>query len=80
MLADHEKSRIGLPEVKLGILPAWGGSQRMPRRIGVPAALEAILSGRLHTPRQAYKLGIVDRLTPPEYLWRVASDVALGTA
>ena len=78
VLANHDRSRIGLPEVKLGILPAWGGTQRMPRRIGVPAALEAILSGRLFAPRQAYKLGIVDRLTAPEYLWSIAGDVALG--
>ncbi len=78
VLADHERSRIGLPEVRLGILPAWGGSQRLPRRIGVPAALGAILAGKLHTPRQALKLGLVDRLTPPEYLWRVAGEIALG--
>ncbi len=78
VLADHEKTRIGLPEVLLGILPAWGGTQRLPRRIGVPAALAAILAGRLHTPRQALKLGLVDRLTPPEYLWRVAGEIALG--
>ncbi|HUR28924.1 MAG TPA: enoyl-CoA hydratase-related protein, partial [Planctomycetota bacterium] len=46
VLADHKSSRIGLPEVLLGILPGWGGSQRLPRRIGVPAALDAILTGR----------------------------------
>jgi len=78
VLADHEKSRIGLPEVLLGILPAWGGSQRLPRRIGVAAALGAILAGKMHGPRQALKLGIVDRLTPPEYLWRVAGEIALA--
>jgi 3-hydroxyacyl-CoA dehydrogenase/enoyl-CoA hydratase/3-hydroxybutyryl-CoA epimerase len=78
VLADHEKSRIGLPEVQLGILPAWGGSQRLPRRIGITAALGAILAGRLHAPRQALELGIVDRLAKPEYLWRVAGEIALG--
>jgi 3-hydroxyacyl-CoA dehydrogenase/enoyl-CoA hydratase/3-hydroxybutyryl-CoA epimerase len=78
VLADHAKSRIGLPEVQLGILPAWGGSQRLPRRIGVAAALGAILTGKLHAPRAALKLGLVDRLTPPEYLVRVADEIALG--
>ncbi|MSR61251.1 MAG: hypothetical protein EXS08_02220 [Planctomycetes bacterium] len=78
VLADHPKSRIGLPEVLLGIIPAWGGSQRLPRRIGVTAALGAILTGKLHVPRVALKMGLVDRLTPPEYLVRVASEIALG--
>ncbi|MFT7669405.1 MAG: 3-hydroxyacyl-CoA dehydrogenase/enoyl-CoA hydratase/3-hydroxybutyryl-CoA epimerase [Planctomycetota bacterium] len=78
ILADDPKSRIGLPETQLGIVPAWGGCQRLPRRIGVPAALDAILKGRLVVAKVAYKKGLVDRLTPPEYLLRVASDVAMG--
>ncbi len=78
VLADHPSSRIGLPEVLLGILPGWGGSQRLPRRIGVPAALEAILTGRLFDPRRALRAGLVDRLTWPEYLVRVASEIAMG--
>ncbi len=78
VLADHPSTRIGLPEVLLGILPGWGGSQRLPRRIGVPAALDAILSGRLFDPRRALRAGLVDRLTWPEYLLRIASDIAMG--
>jgi len=78
VLADDPKSRVGLPETQLGILPAWGGCQRLPRRVGVPAALDAILKGRLVPARRALKQGLVDRLTPPEYLWRVAGEVALG--
>ena len=78
VLADDPKTRIGLPEVKLGIYPGWGGTQRLPRRIGLPAALGAILTGRLYKPRQAKKLGIVDRLAHPEYLVRVAEEIALG--
>ncbi|MCK6447115.1 MAG: 3-hydroxyacyl-CoA dehydrogenase NAD-binding domain-containing protein [Planctomycetes bacterium] len=78
VLADDKRSRIGLPEVRLGILPGWGGSQRLPRRIGTPAALEAILTGRLYGPREALKLGLVDRLAAPENLVRIASDLALG--
>ncbi|MCC6409958.1 MAG: enoyl-CoA hydratase/isomerase family protein, partial [Planctomycetes bacterium] len=78
VLADDKSSRIGLPEVRLGILPGWGGTQRLPRRIGTPAALEAILSGKLYGPREALKLGLVDRLAAPQNLLRVASDLALG--
>jgi len=78
VVADSDKTRIGLPEVKLGILPGWGGTHRLPRRIGVPAATSAILTGRLFRARAAKKLGMVDRLTQPEYLLRIASDLALG--
>ncbi|MCB9913613.1 MAG: enoyl-CoA hydratase/isomerase family protein [Planctomycetes bacterium] len=78
VLADDPKSRVGLPETQLGILPAWGGSTRLPRRIGVPAALGAILGGTLLPAKAAYKKGFVDRVTPPEYLVRVASDIAMG--
>jgi 3-hydroxyacyl-CoA dehydrogenase/enoyl-CoA hydratase/3-hydroxybutyryl-CoA epimerase len=80
VLADHSKSRVGLPEVMLGILPGWGGTQRLPRRVGVPRALGAILTGKLHTARQAKKLGLVDRVTHPDFLDRVAADVAMGRA
>jgi len=75
---DDRSTRIGLPETQLGILPGWGGSQRLPRRVGVPRALEAILTGKLYPAKQARKLGLVDRLTQPEYLLRIASNLALG--
>ncbi len=78
VFADDPKSRIGLPEVLLGIYPAWGGSQRLPRRIGVPAALGSILTGKLHRPKAALRMGLVDRLAHPAYLIRIASDIALG--
>lgn len=74
---DDPKTRIGLPETQLGIVPAWGGCHRLPRRVGVPTALEAILSGKLYDARKALKLGFVDRVTKPEYLVKVASDVAM---
>ncbi len=76
--ADHPKTRIGLPETMLGILPGWGGCHRLPRRVGLPTAMQAILTGRLYPARQAKKMGLVDRLTHPEYLLRVASDIAMG--
>lgn len=76
--ADSKKTRIGLPETQLGIIPGWGGCQRLPRRVGVPTALEAILSGRLYPAKQALRKGMIDRVTPVEYLEQVAIEVAMG--
>ncbi|KAF3694935.1 Peroxisomal bifunctional enzyme [Channa argus] len=59
----HSKARLGLPEVTLGLLPAAGGSQRLPRLIGVPAALDLITTGRHVTAAEALQLGIVDQVT-----------------
>jgi 3-hydroxyacyl-CoA dehydrogenase / enoyl-CoA hydratase / 3-hydroxybutyryl-CoA epimerase len=54
--------KIGLPEIKLGILPGFGGCVRLPKRIGIANALSMILPGKLVDPRQALKMGMVDRL------------------
>lgn len=78
VLARDSSSRIGLPEVKLGILPAWGGCTRLPRRVGVPSALDMILNGKLLDAERAYRGGFVDRIVPPERLMDVAADIALG--
>jgi 3-hydroxyacyl-CoA dehydrogenase/enoyl-CoA hydratase/3-hydroxybutyryl-CoA epimerase len=75
---DVKETRIGLPETQLGILPGWGGSTRLPRRIGVPKALEAILTGRLYTAREAKRMGLVDRTAAPEDLRAVAASIAMG--
>ncbi len=61
-------TRIGLPETQLGLLPAWGGSTRLPRLIGLPKALEIILAGKALAPKPALKCGMVDSLVPREYL------------
>lgn len=78
VLADDDKTRVGLPETMLGILPGWGGTHRLPERAGLPVALDAILSGRLFPARKALKSGLVDRLAAPENLLRVAADIAIG--
>ena len=80
LLAEDPKSRIGLPETQLGIIPGWGGCHRLPERIGVPAALTAILSGRLLDARSAKRKGFVDRLCWPDQLLERATDLALGRA
>ncbi|CAM2987401.1 3-hydroxyacyl-CoA dehydrogenase NAD-binding domain-containing protein [Rariglobus hedericola] len=65
-------TKIGLPETQLGIIPAWGGSIRLPALIGLPAALGMILPGRQLVGAQALKLGLVDQLAHPEYLLATA--------
>ena len=66
--ADDDKTRIGLPEVMLGIMPGWGGTARLPRLIGAPEALPIMLTGRALSAKRALALGVVDRLARPEEL------------
>lgn len=61
-------TKIGLPETMLGILPAWGGSTRLPRMIGLPKAMGIILAGKVVVPKLALKLGMVDRVVYKENL------------
>jgi 3-hydroxyacyl-CoA dehydrogenase / enoyl-CoA hydratase / 3-hydroxybutyryl-CoA epimerase len=66
-------TKVGLPETNLGILPAWGGSTRLPKLIGLSSALEAIMTGRQYPAKQALKLGMVDSVVFPERLMDAAS-------
>ncbi|MEO8487217.1 MAG: 3-hydroxyacyl-CoA dehydrogenase NAD-binding domain-containing protein [Betaproteobacteria bacterium] len=61
---DEPGTRMGLPEVMLGIVPGWGGIKRLPRVAGGPAALDLMLTGRTVDARRAKKLGIVDEAVP----------------
>src|SRR5438034_8682681 len=73
---DHPKTQIGLPEVQLGILPAAGGRQRLPRLVGARAALDMILAGKSERAPKAFRLGMVDELVPPPIL----ADITLAAA
>ena len=73
---DDPDTRIGLPEVQLGILPAEGGCQRLPRLIGLQPALDMILAGTVVPASRARRLGIVDELVHPSILDEVAAQVA----
>lgn len=64
LAADDERTRIGLPEVQLGILPAWGGSTRLPRLVGLSAALGMILTGKAVRVSRARRIGLVHRVLP----------------
>jgi len=65
---DHPKTRLGLPEVQLGLIPGLGGTQRLPRRVGIAAALDLILTGRAIDARKARRIGLVDAVCHPAAL------------
>lgn len=68
-------TKIGLPETKLGILPAWGGSTRLPRLVGVTRALDVILGGKTPAAKQALRYGMIDAIAPRELLLSAALRV-----
>lgn len=65
---DNQRTRLGLPEVKLGIHPGFGGTVRLPKLIGAPQAMELMLTGRTIDARKAKKIGLVDYLVPKRQL------------
>jgi len=75
--SNAKATRIGLPEVQLGILPGGGGTQRLPRLIDLPTALDLILTGKQLNADRAKKAGLVDEVVAPEILHQVAMDFAL---
>ena len=70
--SNDDSTRIGLPEIKLGIYPGWGGSVRMPRLIGAPAAMDLMLTGRSLSASSAKAMGVVDRVVDPPMLLEAA--------
>lgn len=74
--ADDQTTKIGLPEVQLGIVPGWGGTARLPRLIGAPKALAMMLTGRPASAHEALANGLVDKLADPAALRDVAKDCA----
>lgn len=80
IISDNPKTVLGLPEVMLGLFPGAGGTQRLPRLIGVAAALDLILTGRQVRGRKAVKLGLADEMVPAPILLEVARKRALDAA
>ncbi|MHA2716812.1 fatty acid oxidation complex subunit alpha FadJ [Vibrio owensii] len=72
---DSDKTRLGLPEVQLGLLPGSGGTQRLPRLIGLLPSLELILTGKQLRAKKAKKLGVVDACVPETILLDVAKQL-----
>ena len=75
---DHPDTRFALPEVMLGIVPAWGGILRLPRAVGAPAALNLMLSGRQIDARRARQMGLCHALVPPRLGTHAARQIILG--
>jgi len=75
VVVDEPGSRLGLPEVMLGIVPGWGGMKRLPRLAGAPAALDMMLSGRTIDARRAKELGVADECVPPRIMENTARGV-----
>lgn len=74
---DDAKTVLGLPEVQLGLLPGSGGTQRLPRLVGVSTALDMILTGKQLRAKQALKAGLVDEVVPQSILLEAAAERAM---
>jgi 3-hydroxyacyl-CoA dehydrogenase/enoyl-CoA hydratase/3-hydroxybutyryl-CoA epimerase len=74
---DGSKTKIGLPEILLGIHPGWGGTVRLPRLVGALNAMDLILTGRAISAKAAAKIGLVDVAVPERHLERAARYYAL---
>lgn len=75
VISDSSELRIGLPEIKLGIHPGFGGTVRLPELIGIPKAMDLILSGRMISGFSAKKMGIAEYLVPPRQLLETAKYI-----
>src|SRR5262249_11732039 len=62
LVVDHPKTQLGLPEIELGLLPGWGGTQRLPRVVGLERALRMILASRRLKAKEALSDGLADVL------------------
>ena len=74
--SSHAKSKFGLPEVQLGLLPGGSGTQRLPRLVGLPASLDLILTGKQIDSRRAKRMGLIDDVVAPVFLLYVAEKFA----
>lgn len=78
VISDRPDIRIGLPEIRLGIIPAWGGCSRLPGRVGLAAALDIILAGKAVNSRKAFRIGLADALLPEAGFLHSVRDFAAG--
>lgn len=80
IISDDPRSKMALPEVKLGLLPGSGGTQRLPRLVGLQASLDMMLTGRNIFPYRARKIGLVDEVTNKSKLHSAARQLVLRIA
>jgi enoyl-CoA hydratase len=76
VIIASEKAKFGQPEVTLGIIPGFSGTQRLPRRIGIGKAKELIYTGDIISAEEAERIGLVDKLVPPDALMDEAKALA----
>ncbi len=76
-VSDNPKTALGLPEVMLGVLPGFGGTYRLPRKVGLPTALDMILTGKQVKGKNALKLGLADTMLPTERMKELAKAYLL---
>ena len=76
--SDSPKTALGLPEVQLGLLPGGGGTQRLPKRVGIQKALDMMLTGKQLRAKQALKSGLVSDVVPHSVLIQTAEKLALS--
>ncbi|HNI51456.1 MAG TPA: 3-hydroxyacyl-CoA dehydrogenase NAD-binding domain-containing protein [Accumulibacter sp.] len=78
LVVDEPATRLGLPEVMLGIVPGWGGMLRLPERIGPQAALDMMLTGKTVDAQKARRLGLADDLVPPRVMTQAAAMLVVA--
>ena len=78
--SNSKRTKMALPEVMLGILPGAGGTQRLPKIVGLQAALDMMLTGRNISPKRALKMGLVSEIVPKSQLISAAKSLALRLA
>jgi len=71
-----DRTRLGLPEINLGIMPGFGGTQRLPRLVGVAKAIELILTGDMISAAEAFAMGLVNRVVPETDVLKQAQGLA----
>ncbi|MEP7358685.1 MAG: enoyl-CoA hydratase-related protein [Anaerolineales bacterium] len=71
-----ERAKVGQPEINLGIIPGWGGTQRLPRLVGSAKAIEMILTGDSITAQEAYRLNLVNKVVPGGEVLKTSRDLA----
>ena len=75
-----DTARLGQPEVKLGLIPGYGGTQRLPRLVGQPAALKLLLTGEMIVAAEALRIGLVDEVVPAARLMERGRELARNIA